>query len=306
MKASSRGRAVVPAERVRYLAEISETVRDYHRHIGAQARAARERQSLETVRTLFERSGKPVGGIRRARSRRKERELDPASAKLLEQWPKTRELYAADEYVVKIRDKEIRTKLNHESLSGTKVRKVSLPRFEDDGEVLRFLMKENRARLVPVHRRRVRVQARGRGSDAHVRRRGRCVPDQSALQARFGRHAGAPAVHGVRFGDAVRVGSRSAAGHLRQGRQLRRLDRDPRRHEGALFGFRPVRALDLRVHDHQRARADPPGHVHEHGHRSAGRQIPRAERPRRHGGRAPEDQGLDARRPCAARFRPTS
>ena len=44
---------------------------------------------------------------------------------------------------MKIRDKEIRTKLNSDSLSGTKIRKVSLPRFEDDGEVLRFLMKEN-------------------------------------------------------------------------------------------------------------------------------------------------------------------
>ncbi|HEY3850450.1 MAG TPA: fused isobutyryl-CoA mutase/GTPase IcmF [Steroidobacteraceae bacterium] len=142
VKASSRGRAVVPAERVRYLAEISETVRGYHRHIDAQARVARERQSLQTVRALFERSGKPVAEFGELISA-KERELAPASAKLLEQWPKTRELYAADEYVVKIRDKEIRTKLNYESLSGTKVRKVSLPRFEDHGEVLRFLMKEN-------------------------------------------------------------------------------------------------------------------------------------------------------------------
>jgi methylmalonyl-CoA mutase len=142
VKASSRGRAVVPAERVRYLAEIAESVRDYHRHIGAQARAARELQSLTTARTLFERSGKPVTEFAEVTAA-KAAELTPASAKLLEQWPKTRELYAADEYVVRIRDKEIRTKLNHESLSGTKVRKVSLPRFEDNGEILRFLMKEN-------------------------------------------------------------------------------------------------------------------------------------------------------------------
>ena len=142
VKASSRGRAVVPPERVRYLAEISGAVRDYHRHIAAQARAARERQSLETARTLFERAGKPVAEFGELISA-KAGELNPASVKLLEQWPKTRELYAADEYVVRIRDKELRTKLNHESLSGTKVRKVSLPRFEDDGEILRFLMKEN-------------------------------------------------------------------------------------------------------------------------------------------------------------------
>jgi len=142
VKASSQGRAIVPPERVRYLAEIAETVRDYHRQIGAQARIARERQSLETSKALFEAAGKPAADfgelIAAARSR-----LTPASAKLLEQWPKTRELYSQDEYVVKIRDREIRTKLNYESLSGTKVRKVSLPRFEDDGEVLRFLLKEN-------------------------------------------------------------------------------------------------------------------------------------------------------------------
>ena len=142
VKASSRGRAVVPPERVRYLAEISGAVRDYHRHIDAQARAARERQSLETARTLFERAGKPVAEFGELISA-KAGELNPASVKLLEQWPKTRELYAADEYVVRIRDKELRTTLTYESLSGTKVRKVSLPRFEDDGEILRFLMKEN-------------------------------------------------------------------------------------------------------------------------------------------------------------------
>ena len=35
--------------------------------------------------------------------------------------------YAGDEYVVKIRDKEIRTALTHTTLSGTKIRKVALP-----------------------------------------------------------------------------------------------------------------------------------------------------------------------------------
>ena len=61
----------------------------------------------------------------------------------LKKWPDELKRYEQDEDVVKIRDKELRTKLTSESLSGTKVRKVSLPRFEDDGEVVRFLMKEN-------------------------------------------------------------------------------------------------------------------------------------------------------------------
>jgi isobutyryl-CoA mutase len=142
VRSSSLGSAIVPPERVRYLAEIAGTVRDYHRHVGAQARIARERQSLKTSKALFEASGKPAGDFDGLIGM-KGSELTPASAKLLEQWPKTLELYSQDEYVVKIRDKEIRTQLNYESLSGTKVRKVSLPRFEDEGEVLRFLLKEN-------------------------------------------------------------------------------------------------------------------------------------------------------------------
>jgi methylmalonyl-CoA mutase len=142
VKASSRGRAIVPPERVRYLAEIAQAVRDYHRHIGVQARIARERQSLRTARALFEAAGKPIPDFE-ALIAAKDHELTPASAKHLEQWPKTRELYTRDEYVVKIRDKEIRTQLKHASLSGTAVHKVALPRYEDEGEILRFLMKEN-------------------------------------------------------------------------------------------------------------------------------------------------------------------
>ena len=142
VKASSRGRAIVPPERVRYLAEISESVREFHRFIARQSRIARERQSLLTAKALFAAAGRAPSGFDELAAA-KSAELDPGAAKLLEQWPKTQELYAQPEYVVKIRDKEIRTKLTSESLSGTQIRKVALPRFEDEGEILRFLLKEN-------------------------------------------------------------------------------------------------------------------------------------------------------------------
>ena len=51
--------------------------------------------------------------------------------------------YSGDEYVVKIRGKEVRTRLTSTSLSGTKVPKVVLPKFEDAGEILRWQMREN-------------------------------------------------------------------------------------------------------------------------------------------------------------------
>ena len=142
VKASSRGLAIVPPERTRYLAEISESVRSYHKHIGEQSWVARERQSLRIAKALFEKNGKNAADFGELITS-KDSELTAQAKKLIDQWPKTRELYAADEYVVKIRDKEIRTQLTSESLSGTKIRKVSLPSFEDDGETLKFLMKEN-------------------------------------------------------------------------------------------------------------------------------------------------------------------
>jgi isobutyryl-CoA mutase len=51
--------------------------------------------------------------------------------------------YAGDVLVTKVRDKEIRTNLVTTSLSGSKIRKVSLPKYADPGDVLQWLMLEN-------------------------------------------------------------------------------------------------------------------------------------------------------------------
>ena len=64
-------------------------------------------------------------------------------------WPDMQKAYAGDEYVVKIRDKEIRTRLTQKSLSGTTIRKVACRAFEDHGEILRWLMLENVRALFP-------------------------------------------------------------------------------------------------------------------------------------------------------------
>ncbi|MBU1236913.1 MAG: cobalamin-dependent protein [Gammaproteobacteria bacterium] len=142
VKHSSPGRAVVPAERVRYLAEIAEGQRGYHKHATEQATLARERQSLKTAKAIFEGCSKPAKDFDELIAW-KESQLSPHAKKLLNMWPDMKKAYAGDEYVVKIRDKEIRTALVSESLSGTRIRKVILPRYEDEGELLRFLMREN-------------------------------------------------------------------------------------------------------------------------------------------------------------------
>ena len=143
VRQSSNQRAIVPAQRVRYLAEIADSVRAYHAHTAEQAEVARERQALRTARNLFQACGKPAGSDFDELIEWKDGQLDARARKLLDMWPKTVELYAQDEYVVKIRDKEKRTRLTSTSLSGSRIRKVSLPTYKDDGEVLRFLMREN-------------------------------------------------------------------------------------------------------------------------------------------------------------------
>ena len=139
----SSGRSIiVPGQRVRYLAEIAETVRGYHKHTDEQSRAARERQGLKTSQAIFADRGKDAAHFDELIAW-KDGQLDARSKRLLGMWPDMKRAYSGDEYVVKIRDREIRTGLVHESLSGTKIRKVVLPKYDDDGEVLKWLLREN-------------------------------------------------------------------------------------------------------------------------------------------------------------------
>jgi methylmalonyl-CoA mutase len=142
VKQSSAGRAIVPAERVRYLAEIADALRGYHKHTAEQAVIARERQSLGVSKAIFKGCGKDAKDFDELITW-KDAQLTPHTRKLLDMWTDMQKAYGGDDYVVKIRDKEIRTRLVSETLSGTKIRKVVLPRFMDQGELLKFLMLEN-------------------------------------------------------------------------------------------------------------------------------------------------------------------
>lgn len=137
---------IVPGARVRYLADIADTVRGYKRQALAQARLAREVQQLRATAGMLQtdkperhRAVEAVDDLTRTREAR----LDPAARQLLAMWPEMIKAYGGDEYVVKIRDKEIRTELTHTTLSGNKIRKVALPAFEDHGEILKWLLLDN-------------------------------------------------------------------------------------------------------------------------------------------------------------------
>ncbi len=137
---------IVPAARSRYLAEIADAVRAYHRQVEEQARLAREAQQLrESGRMLLDANPDKISAVEAvtALAERREARMLPAARKLLTMWPQMLQAYDGDEYVVKIRDREIRTRLTQTTLSGTRMRKVVLPRWADHGELLRWLMREN-------------------------------------------------------------------------------------------------------------------------------------------------------------------
>ena len=137
---------IVPPQRTRYLADISDTVRGYKDRARAQAKLARELQQLrETARMLHDNDPSKDGAMNTVLALADARATQQSSdaAKLLAQWPDMVKAYASDEYVVKIRDKEIRTNLVHTTLSGNKIRKVVLPQYECHGELLKWLMLDN-------------------------------------------------------------------------------------------------------------------------------------------------------------------
>jgi methylmalonyl-CoA mutase len=162
-KFSTGQNIIVPPQRVRYLAEIAETVRGYHVWAKGQSRIARERQQLRAAKEMLANECKSVAAKSEDKAARttaaleckddhaaldhliadRQGKLDARASKLLSMWPQTKAAYSGDEYVVKIRGKEIRSALTTPSLSGTHIPKVALPKFEDDGEILRWQLTEN-------------------------------------------------------------------------------------------------------------------------------------------------------------------
>ena len=128
---------LVPQDRVRYLAEIAADVRDHHAATERLAEAAARLQRLELVAAEV-----AVPELERL----VEAARADVPAELQEQlagWPAVVASYSGDEQVVVVRERELRTPLRRESLSGTKVPRVALPRWRDHGELVRFLRREN-------------------------------------------------------------------------------------------------------------------------------------------------------------------
>ncbi|MEW6262603.1 MAG: fused isobutyryl-CoA mutase/GTPase IcmF [Thermodesulfobacteriota bacterium] len=145
LKHSASKTIIIPVERLRYLSEIADTVRYYHRWTDEQAELAQRLWQLDGA--LAELSPEDQDrGLQAALLKKRDdlaRKLDPRCARLLETFPEVKARYRRDEFVYKVRDKEVRTPLFRESLAGTRVPRVALPDYRNPGDLLKWLLREN-------------------------------------------------------------------------------------------------------------------------------------------------------------------
>ncbi len=127
--------SALPAARERYLAEITAAVRSHHATTAEQADLARRRQHLRTARGLVADPAELDALIAAS-------QLAPAVAAALDAWPARVEALAGEELVATVGGREVRTALTRETLSGSHIRRVAVPRTRDDGELVTFLRSE--------------------------------------------------------------------------------------------------------------------------------------------------------------------
>ncbi|MGJ3509589.1 fused isobutyryl-CoA mutase/GTPase IcmF [Enemella sp. A6] len=139
---SSMIQQVVPPRRVRYLAEIADTVRDHHARTEEYAQAARRVERLTAVNDELTARGRTDHGVDELLDEAR-RQVPTEIGEMIEGWPALVESYSGDEQVVRIRDREIHTRLTKESLSGNRIPRVALPPYDEAGQLVRFWRKEN-------------------------------------------------------------------------------------------------------------------------------------------------------------------
>jgi len=142
-----QAQAIIPGKRVRYLSEISETIRNYHEWAEQQSEIASRLSEVNgTLNQLNNWKPENKEVLESDLSKMKEHwisKLDVAPKKILDGWDDLYERYKQDTFDVKIRDRVIKNELYRESLSGLKIPRVAMPDTKHEGERLKFALKEN-------------------------------------------------------------------------------------------------------------------------------------------------------------------
>lgn len=140
---SSQKINIIPPSRVRYLSEITDTIRAYDAETERQRQLASQLYGLELTKETLGDTAPLVQETLEQAQNELEQELNKETHQVLSQWEAKKAAYKADEYVYTIRNKEIRVPTYTTSLSHNKIPRISLPTFKDWGEIVRWSRQEN-------------------------------------------------------------------------------------------------------------------------------------------------------------------
>jgi isobutyryl-CoA mutase len=138
---------IIPPNRTRYLSEISEASRNYDKWVIDQSNIADKYNSIQnTISTLKNSKVEDKDRIIKTLEEEAQRislDFDGHNLKTLQNWNEKKKKYQDEFYIFKVRDKEIKIKTHYESLSHTQVPKVSVPKFNGWGDILKWSLREN-------------------------------------------------------------------------------------------------------------------------------------------------------------------
>lgn len=132
---------IIPPHRVRYLSEIADNNRKYDLWVEKQAALASKLYSLTNALCILDKP-EVKEEIHRTIEKLKQ-DLDGECLRQLEAWDEKRKAYKEDVYTYQVRGRDIKVQTFTESLAHTKIPKVSLPKYKDWGDLLKWLRQEN-------------------------------------------------------------------------------------------------------------------------------------------------------------------
>jgi isobutyryl-CoA mutase len=139
---------IIPPKRVRYLSEIADEVRRYNLFAREQAVITSKLYQINgTIEAIkghkeYSKDGDVDSSLHNIKQHYEEK-LFPQSKRLIEDWDQVKGLYKKEFFEYDVRGKVIKQPLFSESLSGTKVPKIAVPKFNDWGDILLWRMQEN-------------------------------------------------------------------------------------------------------------------------------------------------------------------
>lgn len=133
---------IIPPKRVRYLSEIVETNRNYDKEVENQAFIAKKMYLIDGARTIIADDQHTKEELQKVFLSIK-KDLTEENAAFLHGWHHFKEEMKAETYSYFVRGKEIKVETSSETLSHLKIPKISLPKFQDWGDLIRWKGQEN-------------------------------------------------------------------------------------------------------------------------------------------------------------------